>query len=99
MQNIIAVLKRYVLNKYVLTLIIFALIMIFAGDQGLLRRIHRARQINQLENQRDKYISDIEAAKHEMEILNNRDSLERYAREHCLMHEANEDIYLIDEND
>ncbi len=96
-DDIIDFLKQYVLNKYVLTLIAFGLIMLFAGDQGIIRRIHRARQIRVLERQRDRYDADIQAAKHEIEALHNRDSLERYAREKCLMHEENEDVYLIEE--
>lgn len=91
--------RKYVLNKYVITLIIFGLVMLFAGEQGLIRRAHRARQIRELEQRRDHYTREIEQAKQEIETLQNTDSLEKYAREHYLMHADNEDIYLVEEDD
>lgn len=91
--------KQYVWNKYVLTLLIFGLVMLFAGEQGVISRVRKARQINELEEQLDFYSRGIDETRHELEVLQRTDSLERYAREHCLMHEDGEDIYLIDEEE
>ena len=93
------VVRRYLLNKYVLTLLVFGFVMFFVGDQSIRVRWHKAQQIRALEKQRDTYESAIEEAKHELQILQIRDSMERYAREKYLMHTSNEDVYLVPEDD
>lgn len=87
--------RKYVLNKYILTLLAFATIMLFAGEQSIVNRVRRARQIHQLERQRDEYRAAIEEAKHELEILENKDSLERFARERYLLSAPDEDVYVV----
>ena len=84
-------------GKYVITLLIFLVIYLFIGDQSVLRFIHRGRELRQLEEQRDMYEAGSEKAQRQMQVLNNKDSLERFAREQYFMHEKGEDIYLIDE--
>lgn len=94
-----AILRRYLLNKYILTLVVFGFIMFFFGDQSIRVRLHKGRQIRELEEQRDVYNSAIEEARHQLKILHSRDSLERFAREKYLMHSPNEDVYLVPEDD
>ena len=89
--------RKYVLNKYILTLIIFALVMLFAGEQSILNRFKRARQISELEQQKESYIQGINEAQHEIDMLQSTDSLERFAREHYLMHTPEEDVYIVEE--
>ena len=84
-------------GKYVITVLAFLVIFLFVGDQSILRFIHRHREIRQLEEQRDMYRSQTEEAQLEIQMLQNPDSLERYAREHYYMHTPNEDIYLVEE--
>ena len=91
--------RRYVLNKYVLTLVVFGFIMFFVGDQSIRVRLRKAYQIHELEEQRDTYDAAIKDAKQQLQILNSRDSLERFAREKYLMHMPDEDIYLVPEHD
>ena len=79
-----------------LVIVIFAVVMCFFGEQSLRVRFHKARQINELEEQRDAYQQGIDEAKHDLQILQSTDSLEKFAREKYLMHEDNEDVYLID---
>ena len=89
-------LRKYLLNKYVLVVAIFAVIMCFIGEQSFRVRLHKASQIRELEEQRDAYQKAIEEAKHDLQMLQSTDSLEKFAREKYLMHEENEDVYLID---
>ena len=91
--------KRYLLNKYILTLVVFGFIMFFIGDQSIRVRLHKSQQIRELENQRDIYQAGIDEAQHQLQTLHSRDSLEKYAREKYLMHTANEDVYLVSEDD
>lgn len=84
-------------GKYVLTILLFLVIFLFIGDQSLIRSIRRHREIRQMEQQRDMYREATEQAQREIQMLHNRDSLERYAREQYYMHNEGEEIFLIEE--
>lgn len=84
-------------GKYVVTILLFLAIFLFIGDQSLIRSIRRHREIRQMEEQRDMYRAGTEEAQREIQLLHNKDSLERYAREHYYMHSADEEIFLIEE--
>ena len=94
-----ALIRRYVLNKYVLTLVVFGLIMFVVGDQSIRVRWRKAQQIRELKSQRDTYQQAIDQAQRELQSLQIKDSLERFAREKYLMHTPNEDVFLVPEND
>ena len=87
--------KKY--RHYVVTIAVFAGVMIFFGDQSLINYVKRAREIHRLEEQRDSYREGIQKARHELNVLQNTDSLERFAREQYYMHTDNEDVYLVEE--
>lgn len=84
-------------GKYVLTILLFLVIFLFIGDQSLIRSIRRHREIRQMEQQRDMYREATEQAQREIQMLHNRDSLERYAREQYYMHNEGEEIFLVEE--
>ena len=84
-------------GKYVITVAVFLIVYLFIGDQSMMHFIRRGREIRHLEEQRDMYRTGTEEALQRIQMLNNRDSLERYAREHYFMHEKGEDIYLVEE--
>lgn len=86
--------KRY--GKYVITILIFMVVMVFFGDQSLINYVRRSREIRHLEEQRDNYREGIKRAEKGLQVLQNTDSLERYAREHYYMHAENEDVYLLE---
>jgi len=85
--------------KYVITLLVFLVVYLFVGEQSMLRFAQRGREIRRLEEQRDRYLEGTEQAQRELQVLQQPDSLERYAREQYYMHEKGEDIYLVEEND
>lgn len=85
-------------GKYVVTLLIFVVIYLFIGDQSLIRFIRRGSEIRHLEEQRDTYLQQTEEAQQQINMLSQKDSLERFAREQYYMHEKGEDIYLVEEN-
>jgi len=96
-KQILEAIKTYVLNKYVLTLIVFAIIFIFVGEQSLIKGIKRSRQIHETEQQIEDAEEAIDKAQRQLHALQQTDSLEKFAREHYLMHKDNEDIFLVDE--
>lgn len=83
--------------KYVITMLVFLVVYLFVGEQSMLRFVQRGREIRRLEEQRDRYLEGTEQAQRELQILQQPDSLERYAREQYYMHEKGEDIYLVEE--
>lgn len=99
MKQVWLIIRKYILNKYVLTLLIFGAVMFFVGEQSIRVRWHKSRQIKELQEQRDTYQRAIDEAKHELQVLQSTDSLERFAREKYLMHTEQEDVYLVDEDD
>jgi len=90
-------LKTYVLNKYVLTLIIFGVIFVFVGEQSLIKGLKRSRQIHETKQEIRQSEEAITKAQRQINSLQQPDSLERFAREHYLMHRDNEEIFLIEE--
>lgn len=84
-------------GKYVLTIVVFLAVFIFIGDQSLIHFVRRGREIRHLEEQRDMYRQNTEEAQRQLQMLQQPDSLEQYAREHYFMHEKGEDIYLVEE--
>lgn len=88
--------RKYLINKYVITLLAAAFLFTFVGSQSLIKRTRRARQIHKAEQQLEASRQDIQQAKHTMQMLQNPDSLERYAREHYYMHTPKEDVYVVD---
>jgi cell division protein FtsB len=85
-------------GKYIITLLVFSVIYIFVGDQSMVRFVQRGKEIRHLEEQRDAYLEETEKVRREIQSLSHPDSLERFAREQYYMHNANEDIYLVDED-
>ena len=78
--------RKYILNKYIIVLVIFGVVMAFVGNQSAVQRIRRARTIDSLRTERDHY-----GALNRQSIT----SLERFARERDLMHSEDEDVYIV----
>ena len=83
--------------KYVITILLFAVVFLFIGEQSVIQFMRRGRDIRELEEQRDMYREASDKAQREIQALNQPDSLERYAREQYFMHTPDEDIDLVDE--
>lgn len=85
------------LNKYVLICLIFAIVLTFCGDQSLINRFRRERQISQLEEEIELYEKRLDDTRRSIETLQSgKEELERYARERYLMHEDGEQVYVVE---
>ena len=82
-------LRKTLISKYAIAIYVFAVIMIFVGDQSLIQFVKRAKKARMIEAQ-------IQQAQRAMLRLDDKDSLERFAREEYNMHADNEDVYLVD---
>lgn len=91
-------LRRYVLNKYVVTLLVFAVVLAFCGEQSLLRRLERAHEIREKEAELNAYQNAIKETNAQIERMNaSTENLEQFAREQYFMHADNEDVYIVNE--
>ena len=98
MKPILSFLSKFFskVNKYYLTAIIFVVVTFFIGDSTLLRRYEYDKQINELENEIDKYKKEVAGNRQKMEALkSDNESLERFAREQYLMTKPNEELFII----
>jgi cell division protein DivIC len=84
-------------NKYILTLIIFFVWILFFDQNNLIDRYVSQRHIRQLEYDKQYYRERIRQDSTRMnELRTDNDNLEKFAREQYLMKRENEDIYIIE---
>jgi cell division protein DivIC len=83
-------------NKYLITLIAFAIWMLFF-DQNKLGNRHRLNtNLHNLKQQKEYYLQEIEKNRIMTEALRHDSAfLERFARENYLMKRDNEDVYVV----
>lgn len=86
--------RKWLTNKYVITMLVFAVVYLFIGDQSVVKRLQKRRQIHNTEQQVRAAREDTKHALHTMEVLQDTDSLERFAREQYGMHTDKEDVYV-----
>lgn len=99
-KNLWEKIRKYVLNKYILTLIIFAVILTFVGEQSLINQAKMSHEISGKEDELSELQERISETKDEINSLNaSTENLERYAREHYHMHADNEEVFLVDDTD
>jgi cell division protein FtsB len=83
-------------NKYVLTLSVFAIWMLFFDQNNLVDRIKMTSEIRQLEADREYYLEEIQKDSTRLkELTTNKENLEKYAREQFLMKKPNEDVFVV----
>jgi cell division protein FtsB len=83
-------------NKYVLTIAVFAIWMLFFDQNNIVDRIKMTNEIRQLEEDREFYQEQIQQDSARLsELTTNKENLEKYAREQFLMKKPNEDVFVV----
>ena len=90
--------RKYLFNKYLLAVMVFAVVFVFVGNQSLITRIRYACEIREKKAELREYEMKIESTRNDIQSLQDIEQLERYAREHYLMHAEGEDLYIIEED-
>ncbi|MCD8102859.1 MAG: septum formation initiator family protein [Alistipes sp.] len=80
---------------WILTMVVFVLLLVFFDRNNVIDRIKLRRQIRQLEAQRDYYLDRIREDSLIIERLKDDDFLEKYAREHYLMKQDGDEVFII----
>ena len=88
--------RKVLINKYAIALLVFALLFMFFGDHSLIQYLKRAKKMRALEAELVQTQQDIEQAEAVMRVLDDVDSLERFAREQYRMHALNEDVFIVE---
>ena len=83
-------------NKYVLTIAVFAVWMLFFDQNNMVDRIKMTSEIRQLEADREFYLEQIKRDSARLdELTTDKENLEKYAREQFLMKKPNEDVFVV----
>ena len=91
-KNIIILLR----NKYILTLTVFAVVMLFIDHNDIFNQLERKKQLNDLLASKKFYQQQIDQTKKSLsDLQNNSAALEKYAREKFLLKKDNEDIFVV----
>lgn len=84
-------------NKYLLTSVAFVLWITFFDDKDLLTQRERNGELEEMQESKAYYLSEIAKEKKALEELkSNPAAIERLAREKYLMKRDNEDLFLIE---
>ncbi len=84
-------------HKYLITLVLFGVLIVFVDENSLIRRMGYAREENRLREEIAKYRTEYEESTRRLdEILVDSGAIERIAREKYLMKRPNEDIYVFE---
>ncbi len=87
-------------HKYMVTLLVFFVIIGFIDENSLVRRVQHQREISSLNTQIEQYRTQYEEdTKRMKELTSNPEAIEKIAREKYLMKKPNEDIYIIQKNE
>lgn len=83
-------------NKYVYTIIIFLVWMLFFDPHNFIGQVRLNRTLKELKREKEYYLTQIENDRQAtFELITDTLTLEKFGREKYLMKRDNEDIYLI----
>jgi len=86
-------------NKYLISLFIFAAILLFFDKNDFFSQNERRNELLELQQSKEYYTRQIATERKELEQLKtNPATLEKYAREKYLMKRDNEDLFVLPEN-
>ncbi len=86
-------------NKYLLTLIVCSVWMIFFDHNDVFTQLDRKKELREIEQSARYYTNEIEKSKKALtDLQTSPATLEKLAREKYLMKKDNEDIYVVEDS-
>ena len=83
-------------NPYLVTLILFAVWMLFADENSMISQFRRWSELSELKKKKQYYEQQIKITTTAYnELTANTESQEKFAREHYWMKRDNEDVFVI----
>jgi len=96
MKRFISKIWPWLRNKYVLTISLFAIWILFFDQNNMVDRMKMSSEIRQLEKDREFYQEQIKTDSARLnELTTNKENLEKYAREQFLMKKPDEDVFVV----
>ncbi len=97
MPNLLSRIPPVLKNKYILSILVFAVWMVFFDDRDIITTHFRyKRELSNLENSKEYYEARIAETRIELDKLQSDPVLlEKYAREKYRMKRDNEDLYIV----
>jgi cell division protein FtsB len=93
LKNIWSFTRSVVRNKYILSLLVFAIWISFFGTYNLYDRIHDVSNLKALQTERDFFKEEIQKYRQQIdELESSQENLEKFAREQHLMKSKNGNI-------
>ncbi len=84
-------------NKYLIALVIFAVIILFTDHNNFFEQWNRKQELKELQTKKEYYQQEIDKTKKQLaDLSNNPAALEKYARENFFMKRSNEDVFVIE---
>lgn len=89
-------LRKWLINKYAITLLVFAVIFVFVGEQSIINQLSRKLEMRKM--QRQITLLQAQTAENErvLRSLDHPDSLEHFAREQYKMHADGEVVFIVE---
>lgn len=88
--------RERLLNKYGIATVLFLVYILAVNEHNLIQHFQNKTKLSQLEEQEDKLRAKIEADQQKInELQTNQDNLAKFAREQFLMHQENEDVFVV----
>jgi len=86
---------RYLRNKYILTLVLFSVYMLFLDDADIITIVQQRSKLSTLidekANVEEKYIS----TKQTLDQLSSMEAIEKFAREEKMFKRTDEDVFIL----
>ena len=89
---------RYLRNKYILTLVIFGLYMLFLDDVDVFSIFRQQMKYNKILTEKVEMEEKLVKTRTVLNQLNNLESIEKFAREEKMFKRDDEDIFVIVED-
>jgi len=87
---------KIVINKYTITLLLFAVWMIFFDSNSVLNRMKYREKLNNLKQEKHFYLEEINKDSIlSQKLVSDTAEIEKFARENYLMKKEKEDVFLV----
>jgi cell division protein FtsB len=99
MRTVFSKILPVIRNKYLLSLVVFSVWMVFFDDRDVITTHFRYKsELNKLEESKEYYQQQIDQTRTELaKLQTDPDLLEKYARERYRMKKDNEDLFIIED--
>jgi len=87
---------KFLINKYTITLVAFAVWMVFFDSSSILNRMKYRDKLNSLKQEKHFYLEEIKKDSIlSQKLLSDTSEIEKFARENYLMKKEKEDVFLV----